>query len=240
MTRRRVVVIGAGFSGLAAAYELCLNGVEVCVLEAEKEAGGLASTFDVGGNKLERFYHHWFTSDVVIQQLAEELGTSDRVVLRPTQTGMYYARTLHRLSTPLDLLRFKPLRFLDRLRLGKLVLAARRIKNWEALEHLTVEEWVVQVAGREVYRVAWEPLLRAKFGPHAPEVSAVGLWSKLKLRGGSRQGDGREQLAYYRGGFGALAEALVDRIKPHMWMCNQKTLDHFVCLFWLVRAYAVH
>jgi protoporphyrinogen oxidase len=58
----------------------------------------------------------------------------------------------------------------------------------------------------------WEPLLRGKFGPHAEDVSAAWFWSKLRLRGGSRGARGEEQLAYFSGGFAALADELVARI----------------------------
>jgi monoamine oxidase len=41
---RRVVVIGAGFAGLAAAYELSLAGYEVIVLESRERVGGRVKT----------------------------------------------------------------------------------------------------------------------------------------------------------------------------------------------------
>ena len=59
----------------------------------------------------------------------------------------------------------------------------------------------------------WEPLLRGKFGDLYEEVAAVWFWNKLKLRGGSRGKGGAEQLAYYRGGFAALADTLADAIE---------------------------
>ncbi len=55
--------------------------------------------------------------------------------------------------------------------------------------------------------------MRGKFGEVADEVSAVWFWNKIKLRGGSRGKGGGEQLAYFRGGFAALADALRDAIK---------------------------
>ena len=58
-----IVIIGAGFTGLAAAYELVRRGLKPTLIEAAPEAGGLAGTFSVCGGRLERFYHHWFTSD---------------------------------------------------------------------------------------------------------------------------------------------------------------------------------
>jgi protoporphyrinogen oxidase len=64
------------------------------------------------------------------------------------------------------------------------------------------------MGGQKVYNVVWEPLLRGKFGEVASEISAVWFCNKLKLRGGSRGKGGEEQLAYYRGGFAALADQL--------------------------------
>src|SRR5262249_10053150 len=132
-----IVIIGAGFTGLSAAYELACRGEKVVVLEKEGVVGGLASGFKVGAFTLERFYHHWFTHDVHVMDLIRDIGRSDQVVFRPTRTGMYYANTIFRLSTPVDLLKFRALSFANRIRLGLLALRARAIRNWKAIEHLT-------------------------------------------------------------------------------------------------------
>ncbi|HSU94247.1 MAG TPA: NAD(P)/FAD-dependent oxidoreductase [Gemmatimonadaceae bacterium] len=209
----RVAIIGGGFGGLAAAWELTRHGVTPIVLEADDAVGGLAGSFHVNGERLERFYHHWFTSDTHVAELARELGTEDRIVYRSTRTGLYFANKVFRLSSPLDVLRFTPLSPVARVRLGMLALRARAVKNWRALEKLTAREWLVQLGGREVFDVVWRPLLEGKFGPYAGEVSAVWFWNKLKLRGGSRSKGGRESLAYYRGGFATLAEQLATAIR---------------------------
>ncbi len=212
-SQSHVVIIGAGFCGLAAAYELGKDGIRVTVLERDAEIGGLAGSFEVNGVQLEKFYHHWFTNDAYVMQLINELDRQDQVLLRPTSTGMYYANNFFKLSTPLDLLRFSPLPFFDRIRLGLLALRARRVKDWRALENLTASDWLREMGGERVYKIVWEPLLRGKFGDVAEEVSAVWFWNKLKLRGGSRGKGGEEQLAYYRGGFAALADTMADAIR---------------------------
>jgi protoporphyrinogen oxidase len=212
LTQPHVVVVGGGFGGLSAAWELSRRGIQVTVCEADEEVGGLAGSFEVGGTRLEKFYHHWFTSDTHVLELARELGTADQVLHRPTRTGMYYAHRLFRLSSPADLLRFTPLSLAGRLRLGLLTLRARLVSEWRELEHITAQDWLLRLGGAEVYDVVWRPLLEGKFGAYAPEVSAVWFWNKLKLRGGSRGQGGREVLAYYRGGFAALSERLAAEI----------------------------
>ena len=64
VSRPHVAVTGGGFCGLAAAYELGRRGVRATVLERGAEVGGLAGSFAAGGERLEKFYHHWFTGDV--------------------------------------------------------------------------------------------------------------------------------------------------------------------------------
>ena len=208
-----VVVVGSGFCGLAAAYELGQHGIRVTVLEGDDDIGGLAGSFPTRGARLEKFYHHWFTSDIHVMRLIEELGRTDRILLRPTRTGVYYAHDFFKLSTPLDLLRFSPLPLLDRIRLGLLALRARRVKDWRSLEDRAAADWLRELGGERVYRIVWEPLLRGKFGDVAEEVAAVWFWNKLKLRGSSRGRGGEEQLAYYRGGFAALAETLAAAVR---------------------------
>ena len=210
---KRVVVVGAGYSGLAAAYELTQRGYRPIVLEADPQVGGLAASFQVDGARIERFYHHWFTNDHHIGALVHELGLEDRLVYRPTRTGMYLANRLYRLSTPLDVLRLPVLSLADRLRLGLTLVRARRVRDWRAIDHVGAAEWMRKLGGETTFRVVWEPLLRNKFGSYAEDVSAAWFWSKLRLRGGSRGARGEERLAYFRGGFAALADELVHRIQ---------------------------
>jgi protoporphyrinogen oxidase len=209
----RVLVIGAGFTGLAAALDLARAGVPVTVLDADAHVGGLAGAFDTQGDRLDRFYHHWFTSDREIMQLVDELGLSADITLRATATGVWYNDSLYRLSSPLDLLRFTALPFLDRIRLGLMIPRARMVRDWRALEEVTAADWLRRLGGDRVWRVMWEPLLKGKFGPYAETVSAVWFWNKLKLRGGSRGKAGEERLAYFKGSFARLAEETAEAIR---------------------------
>lgn len=209
-----VIVVGGGFTGLTAAYCLSKQGFSVKVLECDSSFGGLAGTFQFGdGVRLEKFYHHWFNNDVYVPELVKELGMEGDVITLPSRTGMYFNGHMWKLSTPLDLLRFNALSLIDRVRLGLLVFQVRRVKDWTSIEHLSIREWLEPLCGKSVYKIVWEPLITAKFSVFAEVVNAVWMWKKLVLRGSTRDKKGGEQLAYFRGGFGRLADALVDKIR---------------------------
>lgn len=208
-----VVVVGAGFTGLAAALDLARAGRKVLVLEKDNSAGGLAGTFEFSnGVTVEKFYHHWFNNDEYIPEIARELGVESQIVTQPSRTGMYFNGRLWRLSTPLDLLKFKPLSIIDRIRLGLLVFKVRKIRDWKEIEHLSIREWLEPLCGRNVFRIVWQPLIESKFSVYADAVNAVWFWKKLVLRGSTRDKQGGEQLAYFRGGFGRLAQYMADAI----------------------------
>jgi len=211
---RRVAIIGAGFTGLAAARDLQRAGFAVTVYVGDAHVGGLGGSFTPagGGEALDRFYHHWFTSDRAIMDLITELGLREQVTFHDSLNGVYTNGTTLRLSTPMDLLRYPGLPFLDRLRLAALGVRARLTRDWRPLESLTAQEWLTRLGGPRVYAHLFEPLLRGKFGAHADTLSAVWIWNKLKLRGGSRGRGGAEHLGYVRGSFATVAQALADDI----------------------------
>jgi protoporphyrinogen oxidase len=207
----RVAVIGAGVAGLTAAHRLCAAGAVCDVYERWPGLGGQAASLDVGGGVLlERYYHHLFPSDRHIVALYEELGMPDAVEWWPSSVAMFSEGSLHPFTTPLDLLRFKPLSLRSRLRMGRAVLALqRRQAEVTQFETESARSWVEREMGAEVWEKVWGPLLHAKFGDRAEELSMAWLWSKLTLRRQVKGRDARrERLGYPRGGWEPLFEAL--------------------------------
>jgi protoporphyrinogen oxidase len=202
----KIAIIGGGMTGMSAADELTKRGASCTIFEKQPVLGGLAGSFQVNGAWLEKFYHHLFTSDRAAVALIERLGWGDALEWIPT-TNSYYLNQIYHLSTPLDLLRFSSISLLARIRLGLLYVGTRFVNNWQKLEQITAREWLIRMAGREVYEKVWQPLLRGKFGRYADEVAAVWIWNKLKLRGSSRGKKQEERLGYVRGGFGQVIDA---------------------------------
>ena len=210
----KVIVIGGGFGGLAAAHHLLRSGAQVSLYEAADELGGQASTFALGGSRLERFYHHLFNTDRDIIGLLNEVGLGKLLMWLPSRNGMYYDGRIYTM-TPIDLLlRFKPLSFFDRVRLGFLLLYLQRQRQWEHFEKVTAEDWVRRYGGERILEVVWGPLLRGKFGERSSEVSMAWLWNKIHLRAQSRgKGMQEERLGYVDGSFQVLIDALENSIQ---------------------------
>lgn len=207
--KKEVIIVGAGYTGLSAAFDLCKAGYQVTIYEADSDIGGLAGTFELSpGVRVEKFYHHWFTSDVDVLGLIDELGLSHLKQYHSSNTGLYYTNSIFRLASPLDLLTFSPLPLIDRIRTGFMALYARRVNDWSSLEHISAKDWLVKYGGKKAYDSIWNPLMQGKFGVESDNVSAVWIWNKLKLRGSSRDKKGGESLVYFGGGFGALTDGI--------------------------------
>jgi protoporphyrinogen oxidase len=209
-------VIGAGMTGLVAAYRLAHAGDEVDVYERWPGLGGQVATMDVGaGQPLERYYHHLFTSDRHIAALYQELGMPDAIEWRPSSVGMFAAGHVYPFTTPFDLLRFRPLSLRSRLRMGLAVLGLQRgSAGLEEFERETASTWIEREMGREAWEKVWGPLLRGKFGDRAEDISMAWLWRRLTVR---RQIKGREarreMLGYPRGSWQPLLERLRDEVQ---------------------------
>jgi protoporphyrinogen oxidase len=80
----RVVVIGAGPMGLAAAYQAVKGGHQVDVFEAGPVPGGMSAHFDFGGISLERFYHFVCRGDQPTFDLMKDLDIEDKMRWVPT------------------------------------------------------------------------------------------------------------------------------------------------------------
>ena len=83
MTTKKIAIIGAGFGGLSAAFDLVRAGHEVTIFEGSDHPGGLAAGFKSleWEWSVEKFYHHWFTSDHDMFEIIGELGLQDKVCL---------------------------------------------------------------------------------------------------------------------------------------------------------------
>src|SRR5262245_45012111 len=144
----RVIVLGAGRMGLAAAHRAVQLGHQVDVLEADKKPGGMAAHFDFGGLSIERFYHFVCKADKPTFALMEELRIGDKLRWVPTTMGYYMNGTIHRWGDPIALLAFPHLDIVSKLRTGLQMFLTTKRRGWSDIERLTARQWIERGSGK--------------------------------------------------------------------------------------------
>lgn len=207
-----IVIIGAGATGLTAAFLAARAGHRVVVLEGSPKFGGLLETFSVGGTRLEHYYHHFFTNDAEIRWLVSQLGIERRLQYLPTTMGIFRDGRIYDFNNPRDLLHFRPLSFPAKLRFGATSVYLGKFADWRKWEHTPALEWFYRHAGQAATDAIWRPMLEIKFGPYANRVPAAWLIGRLRQRLGSRdQGD--ERLGYLDGSLQILLDSLIGQLE---------------------------
>ncbi len=201
----KIAIIGAGFTGLSAAYQLQKQGHDVTIFEKDSEPGGLAIGYKEKEWEwsLEKHYHHWFTNDHAVLNLAKEIQYP--VVIKRPHTNWYVDGKIYAYDSLLAILKFPALPFFDNVR-NLLTLGILRINPfWKPLEKINATTFLPKVMGKRGYQILLEPLFVNKFGRYANDVSLAWFWARIKKRTPS--------LAYPQGGFLTFAKYLVKKLE---------------------------
>jgi len=178
----KIAIIGAGFTGLSAAYQLVKNGHTVTVFEKDAHPGGLA----IGYKEkqwdwtLEHHYHHWFTNDDSILNLAKEIGY--KVLIKRPKTSVYVDGRMFQFDSPKEVLLFPKLSFGNRLRMAAVVGLLRYNPFWKPLEKINAARFLEQAMGKASYEMIWKPQLLNKFGDYFKDISLAWFWARISKR----------------------------------------------------------
>lgn len=200
-------VVGGGMLGLTLALRLREKGHEVTVLEQAETMGGLAAAWQIGDITWDRHYHVTLRSDTQLLALLAELGLEGQVEWTGTRTGLFADGELHSVSTPVELLRFRGLGIVDKVRIGGTLALASRIRDWRRLEAIPVATWLQRWSGRRAFERFWLPLLKSKLGHTYRDTSAAFIWATIQRLSSARgRGFGNETFGYVSGGYGRVLD----------------------------------
>lgn len=198
-------------TGLAAAYIAAKKGVKVTVVEGSDKFGGLLNTFEIGGNQLEHYYHHFFTQDAELRWMLEDLGIADKTFFKKTTMGVFRNGKIYDFNSPIDLLKFKPVGIIGKIRFGLTSIFLGKFAKWPENEGVPTLDWFYKWAGRDITDALWKPMLDIKFGPYAKQVPLSWMIGRLAQRLNSRKG-GDERLGYISGSWKTLMDRLVSKL----------------------------
>lgn len=166
----KVVIVGAGITGLTLAHQLRQRGIPHLVLEAENRVGGVVRSDVVGGHLLERGPQRTRLTKV-IEALIRELGIEDQLITAPPGLPLFVHRGGKLRQVP-----FTPAEFAQ----SSIVSLAGKVRllmepaTASARDDETVAAYFTRKVGRELYESLLGPLYGGLYASD-PEDMIVGL-----------------------------------------------------------------
>lgn len=194
--RKKVIVVGAGWAGLGATYQLAKQGYEVTLLEASPYPGGLVSGWKTAeGKSVEAGIHGFWYPYQNIFNLVKELGLNPFTSF--TRSSQYSPAGLEvespifqeklRLPTPLGTFlytQFKRLPLVDRISALPLLYTLIDFDNsdeaWRRYDKVTARELFKQFGvSSRLYQDAFEPMLLVGLFAPGEQCSAAATLGML-------------------------------------------------------------
>ncbi|MCB9453838.1 MAG: FAD-dependent oxidoreductase [Anaerolineaceae bacterium] len=204
-------IIGGGLMGVTLAYYLAQAGEQVTILEQGASLGGLNGelSFD-DGLEVARYQHAILPNDQAVRALCSELHIEKELIMKDAYSGFVHHGKVYALSNISDFLSFPPLSMLDRVRLGRTIMQARR-RDWYGLDQIPVQKWLENAGGKTVFSLIWQPLLEAKFDGEYAHIPATYIWAWInRMTSIRRLPQLKGQIGYLRRGHFSLIQALAD------------------------------
>lgn len=183
MPLTKIIILGAGISGLSAAWKLASFGFRVILVEASEQVGGLAGTVRKDGYCLDFGPHSFFSHDEEIRRIFLELfeGT-----LQPQNRDAKFYFQGKYLDYPINAANLvAQMGFQPALQTGVSFLyqRLRRIfhKNSVSSEAQNVEEWVRENFGDYLYRFFFKPYTEQFWKMPCEELSARSIPSHTRM-----------------------------------------------------------
>ncbi len=184
---KKIVIIGAGPSGLTAAYELLKKSkeYEVIILEAEKIVGGISKTVTYNGNKMDLGGHRFFTKDQDVFKLWKEIlpvetkkEKKDKVLLKRRRVSrIYYHHKFF--DYPINL-SFKTIKNLG---LKTTIISGfSYLKSiFRKLDETSLENFYINRFGKKLYEIFFKDYTEKVWGISPSKLSSS--WGVQRVKG---------------------------------------------------------
>jgi protoporphyrinogen oxidase len=235
---KKILVLGAGIAGLAAAYELNRRKYEVEIIEAGPAVGGLASNFYHKGFTFDIGPHRIFSEYPEVLSFIKELGGEDILSVN-RKSRLWLKKRFYQYPLEAKEL-FKHLPPSLWFQFGYGFLQGKLFPGSIQADEDSYEGYLLRRFGKGVCEVFFLPYARKVWGIPATEISADivrvrvaqnSLIETLREVFQNKTKDGAitsvKEFYYPRQGIGAIAEALAARLQNAgiTVQCNTKVID---------------
>jgi len=179
LLKKNVVILGAGISGLTAAYLLNKEGYDVTVLEKKNTVGGSIESITESGYMFDRGPNSGLETTPLIEQIVNELNLKEEFVYANRKGNKRYIlrdSVLHPLPmNPISF--FKSKLFSKR---GKLRLFAEPfIKRSKDGYYQSISDFVKRRLGKEFLDYAINPFVAGVYAGNPEDLSVKSAFPKL-------------------------------------------------------------
>ncbi len=224
-----VIVVGAGISGLSAAYNLYKNNISTIVLEASQRVGGRMTTDMIGDHPFDRGAQFLSSSYTNILSLINEIDLGSQLLTLPEQGGIIHHQKIVKLkqSKPYQAFTKGLFPWKDLPRITKNLLTYRNsfsqlslsdYSAWTDFDTENASDWSNRLFGNNYTEYFIEPILEG-FYFQTPEDTSKSLalvlgaftWRKAKT-------------LTLKNGLGSLPEALAKKLSVKLDVRVQKII----------------
>ena len=176
---KKVVILGAGISGLTTAYLLHKDGYDVTVLEKKDKVGGSIETVSENGLLFDRGPNSALETTPLIAQLVEELDLKEQFVYANKEGNKRYIlrnNQLHALAmSPPAFIKSKLFSAKAKLRLMKEPFVGRSQDGY----YQSIAEFVTRRLGQEFLDYAINPFVAGVYAGNPEDLSVKSAFPKL-------------------------------------------------------------
>lgn len=177
MKNLKVIIIGAGMSGLGAAIKLLESGYHCVIVESHHEGGGLAGSFQIQNKFFPYGYHHILYQDKPLHRTLKKLGIYHLVRWKKGKVLFAIDGNIYNLANPIEFISF-PMPWRAKIRFIILMAYCVLKRNWNG-DLGNAQAWLDAIAGDTVRTIIFDPLMDIKYGLPSQYLSANWLGSRL-------------------------------------------------------------